>query len=842
MTTDGVKGTRTQRLWWNGAAVLCVLLWAANWYVTLQRPSPQIHVSPALEVAALGVGGPGQQAGVQVGDRLVAVADVPVHTVMELLAIYDRHRTGDVVTFTVQRGGQTVRLPVTLGRYVVGDYPLAGTLIALLFGALGWWVYRRQPGSATARLFFAGCLSVFLRFGLVVGDWPPGVVGRLVGLAAFPGVVLHFFSVFPVRRTRWLPLQRWFHVPSLFFFPGALAAYGAGLAQGVGPYFGEPLFAVERAMSLYAIACAAAGVVLVVEAYHRLDDPLIQRQSQWVALSTALSVTILLLYELGSSLGQATAGHAALAVLATGAAPVGFACAILRYRLLEIDVVVHRGAVYVLLTLAFLATLLVVLSTVISLMALAGMHPMALAGAVVLVTLLLVLLYEPVRRTIEWLANRLLFRRQALWQEATAALRQQLRSLARLDDLTAALTRDLPERLGIAGGWLLLFDPLEPQTARCLTTSRGPLALSAAPVLAAWVAKRDGKARGAPLLLREVPSDWPVEAVAPWAAAGAELCLPLWHHGELVGLWLLGALAGKAQYQSAELALLQGAAGSAAAAVHNAPLYEELVDLTQRLEARVADRTRDLTGILARFSHALATPVTAIHGHSEFALSHSSRLSELDVENLSAIRQNAEQLLALGRGVRSLAQLATGRLPLRLEPVDLGALVRQTAREMLPTLQAASLRLQLDLPADALWAFGDGAHLAAVLRAVLDNACAYTPAGGLVQIGLHLGPAAEATVPPEEAGAAWLLTVSDNGIGIPPEEMDELFTPFFRGEADLVRSRPGNGLGLAVAKGLMEAQGGSIRAEGAPAVGTIVNVAIPRWEGGPAVAADVALR
>ncbi|MBC7224231.1 MAG: HAMP domain-containing histidine kinase [Anaerolineae bacterium] len=301
--------------------------------------------------------------------------------------------------------------------------------------------------------------------------------------------------------------------------------------------------------------------------------------------------------------------------------------------------------------------------------------------------------------------------------------------------------------------------------------------------------------------------------------------MPLHHRRELVGLWMLGPLQGNRVYDVPEADLLGQVAGEAAAALANATLYEELLDLTMELETRVRERTRELTGLLGRVSHALATPVTSINGFAELLEVTARGLDPQAMDHLEAIQRHARQLLALGRDMRIVALLASGRVHPRLEAVDVGKLVQGTAREFLPEARAAGVRLEVDLPAETLFTRADQGYLYRVLRVLLQNAIAYTPSGGLVRVQVRSLPEAPADL--RAAGPAVEIRVEDTGIGIPEEEQERIFDAFFRGQDERVRAQPGNGLGLTVARGLVEAQRGLLTCESQVGEGSAFRVILP---------------
>ncbi len=254
-------------------------------------------------------------------------------------------------------------------------------------------------------------------------------------------------------------------------------------------------------------------------------------------------------------------------------------------------------------------------------------------------------------------------------------------------------------------------------------------------------------------------------------------------------------------------------------------------DLSRRVEGRGSgdelDRLADtLNGMLARLedafgqtrrfaadaAHELRTPLTALRGGIEVALrmertpEEYRRVLASSLEEVQRLIRLAEDLLLLSR---SLAGPDGARGPVDLEPLvlevfELGARLGQ----------AAGVAVRVDATAP-LTARGDGGALRRALLNLVENAVKYTPRGGKVEIAL--------------AGAAGVaeITVADTGIGIEPAEIERIFEPFHRLEAARAHDTGGAGLGLAIARSIVIAHGGTITVESTPGAGSRFTVRLP---------------
>jgi len=206
----------------------------------------------------------------------------------------------------------------------------------------------------------------------------------------------------------------------------------------------------------------------------------------------------------------------------------------------------------------------------------------------------------------------------------------------------------------------------------------------------------------------------------------------------------------------------------------------------------MADQVEETVVTLRRFvsdaAHEIRTPLTALRTNLELAPQDDFVAeAQAQVDRLEALTQG---LLDLSR-VEARAEEPDG-------PVDLSRLVQQTVEAYGSQAEQGELSIEMDLPPEEVSVPGDEAQLGQVLGNLIDNACKFTPAGGTVTVGLSRE---------EERATLW---VADTGIGIPDEDLPQLFGRFHRGRN--AAGYPGSGLGLAIVKAVVEAHGGEVRA------------------------------
>jgi two-component system, OmpR family, sensor kinase len=237
----------------------------------------------------------------------------------------------------------------------------------------------------------------------------------------------------------------------------------------------------------------------------------------------------------------------------------------------------------------------------------------------------------------------------------------------------------------------------------------------------------------------------------------------------------------------------------------------QLASTFNEMLASLEEAYRAQQRFVADASHELRAPLTAIQGNLEL-LERAPHLPEdAKAEALSYLRLETGRLSRLVTDLLSLAHADAGQ-SMRQEIVELDRLLLEVFREARMLARGQKLAV-LDL--DQIQVQGDPDRLKQLLLILVDNAIKYTPESGQVRLTLR-----------REAGAA-MVTVSDTGIGIDPEDLPHLFDRFYRADKARARDQGGTGLGLAIAKWIAERHGGHITVESAPGSGTTVSVQLP---------------
>jgi PAS domain S-box-containing protein len=263
------------------------------------------------------------------------------------------------------------------------------------------------------------------------------------------------------------------------------------------------------------------------------------------------------------------------------------------------------------------------------------------------------------------------------------------------------------------------------------------------------------------------------------------------------------------------------------AAVTARKVEEYAMELRNKNEqlARALDAARSSTVAKSRFlasvSHELRTPLNGIIGFSE--MMHDGRLgpvSSAHKECLSDILSSARHLLQLINDILDLSKVEAGKTEFRPESCSLGTLVREVRDVIWPLAEKKRLSLTLD-PLPDIEAFLDGSRFKQVLYNYLSNAVKFTAPDGRISVRLT-----------REKPASFRLEVEDTGIGISPEEISGLFQEFQQAPNSR-RAEQGTGLGLALTRHIVEAQGGSVGVRSVVGQGSTFWAVLPLRTGAP---------
>ena len=234
-----------------------------------------------------------------------------------------------------------------------------------------------------------------------------------------------------------------------------------------------------------------------------------------------------------------------------------------------------------------------------------------------------------------------------------------------------------------------------------------------------------------------------------------------------------------------------------------------------RMSGELENLEQSRRDLVANVSHELKTPITAIRAHLENLL---DGVEQPDPATIGVMLAQVERLGRLVNQLLDLSRLESGEVPLRIEALPLQRLVDDLISEIDMALPGRGVQVRNDVPADLPALSADRERVHQVLFNLVDNAVRFTPVGGSV------------TVSARRRNGSVEVAVTDTGAGIPPEHLPRLFERFYRADPARARGEGGTGIGLAIARSVVEAHGGQIRAKSEPGLGSVFTFDLPSAE------------
>src|SRR5579872_619443 len=395
----------------------------------------------------------GERAGLRTGDRLTLINGVPIHKAVDVAQVLVNVGSWKKASYTVSRAG--VEFPINV---IVGEVPLDRAvvyqyLVGLSYLIIGLFVYFRRGSAQKARHFYVFCLVSFIFFafhytGSLDGFDEVILFGNVITALLAPTLFLHFCLTFPEPRP-WI--RNKFRVALLYLPATVLILIYIGCSSGL-LKVNQPLVQVretlDRVWMLFLTVTYLIGALALSLEHNRTEDPTVRQQLKWLR-NGAISgiVPFALFYVLPYCLGMIPNAYMKMSVLSLTLVPLTLAYAIVRYRLMDVDILFRRGYAYTLATLCVLAGFY---GIVFSLASLAQKNFKDLGqGGLVAIMLMAAFLFQPVRTWIQERLDRYFYRDRYDYRQTLVGFARELSSETDLDAMLSAVAERLRHTLYI---------------------------------------------------------------------------------------------------------------------------------------------------------------------------------------------------------------------------------------------------------------------------------------------------------------------------------------------------------------------------------------------------------
>lgn len=752
--------------------------------------------------------GPGLRAGIKKGDLILGINHILVRNPGEAASILMKLDVGYRVPYLIQRDDDILTVYLTPQPYRTGDHRLLyNALVGLVFLGVGLYTFLRRPNFPPARVFLLMNLCFVLVLTCSFRGSPYYWIDLIVqnaaswGLAFLGPLFLHFFLLFPSKK-RFLEsfspaIPAIYLIPFIRHLSYTLSQYFGGRTVGR-EFFGIQL-ELWAILGIYLIA----GVFALTHSYLRNPDLLGRRQIKLVLWGTVIGLCPFMGF---SILGAGIFGRRelfSLGVLPLMAIPLSFAYTIIRYRLLEIQVIVKRSLLYSLLTGLFIGIYIIIVN------GLGGwvdrVTPFGGGFFGILFVLLIAISFEPSRARLQKFINRLFYRSDYSRQVTLNRLTDSLRSFSEMKQLAEATLQAIDD----------IFQPAHASLA-IITDRPGSIEVSRYTLENSQVSENILK------LDEHSPEDLqPGQLVdttthdrdnATVHIGGVHsndddrpperLELPIFSHQKMVGLLSLESKRTGEVYTLSELSALESFSSQAGLAIENIQLLNSIFETNQRLFE--AEKLVSLGQLASGVAHEIRNPLSSIKLNIQGL-----------VRNLQPDATNSKRLEIIQREIDHLDRIVHDVLiyarpsGLKIEAVDIREVLIGTLDLLSPQLKEYEHKVILNLPEKLPLVAADRDKLHQVCKNLITNAADAMVKNGRLEIAA------------QDISAQMELMFSDDGLGIPKKDISSIFNPFFTTKAD------GTGLGLANAQKFIKEMGGEITVDSEPGHGAEFIVTLP---------------
>ena len=732
-------------------------------------------------VESVDASGLASEAGINVGDKPIEVNDQPAQTFL------DKYEKAGVVF------GRLIKELTVIDNYgqqksvTLENSPLPWkTLIELatwftaciIFWLTGFYVFFKRPRNLAALLLCICGLAVGLALSgtmAVERAIPTAVWFEIAATVIGPWLLLHFFLILPEERT-WLrgnPLVYLIYLPAaitLILFP--LIGYADGQ-----PF---PGFRTFRLFEYGVGFLAAAGVAIFN--YFRAVSIRTRQQMKIVLISCLIAlVPLLLLNLLPAAMQERIIIPPGFSILFLVFIPLGMGYAVVTQKLLDIDVVIRRGMIYGLITLVMAAFVSVAIFLVATFNTSIG-TPIQILAALIVGGIASVL-FGPIKKRVEILIDKLFYKDRYDYRQVIQSLSIALNSVNSLSDVSRLIVGTTINTLNLIGG--CLFVKTQSDSLEIIASQGTFIDADKQEHLRVLISQPNG--------MIEFPN------LATAIDSEVAFITRLVRGEQEIGVFCLSHKTSRQHFSSDDLYLIQGISSVSSIALHSAMLIRDV-------------SVRDTFVSIA--SHELRTPLTAITGYADLLLRRDPPEATRR-KWLKNILDNGQSINAMANDLLNVTRIQSGKIALKLERLKLSDILSEQidiAKEFTDKHEFI-VDIEPHLPDMVV----DRDKFGQVVANLLSNAVKYCPNGGRITLSAHHNPSQNCVV----------VSVTDKGFGISPEDQKSLFTTFHRIQRPETQGIRGSGLGLFIAKEWTEAMGGKIWVESELNKGSTFFLAVP---------------
>lgn len=681
--------------------------------------------------------------------------------------------------------------------------------------------------------------KLFLAFTVCVGIW---IVAACVSndinnptiVSLYGNYVVFFFGYFSSYLLLWLAivmaeavrLQAFFKKFSIPFIAVGFVSATPLVVAGVEVQ--DNVYAVNFGplIIVYGIALIGLLTATLVTLGGALKKTTGARRDQISTLfwSLAIAVPILLVTQFIAPAVTGSFEITDIGILAMALPVIGLYYSTIRHHLFDVRLAAVRSLAYI-LAISALGAIYYLIAYLISISLFSGEmdNSVSVSPINIFLALVLAFIFQPIKKFFDKVTNQIFYRDAYNSDEFYASLSELLASTTDLRGLLERASIEIASTLKAEQAFFFLYFTNGTNHHMSAGTPRH----SRLPLHDARAMDMYMKDYGTVILTDTLPETAKIRRIL--ISHKISLLMPLKRENTVIGYVCLGDQR-SGHYAKRDLKIMSTIADELVIAIQNALSVHEVKEINATLQQRIDVATKELRESNAQLhrldvakdefvsmaSHQLRTPLTSVKGYISMLLDgDAGKLTETQQKLLSEAFKSSERMVGLIGDFLSVSRVQTGRFVIEMHPNDLVDIVAQEVDSLQEMARTHSLTLHFNKPKKPVKVNIDEEKIRQIIMNFIDNAVYYTHAGGAIKV----------TVAVE--GNEALLTVTDNGIGVPASEQEKLFAKFFRATNARKQRPDGTGVGLYLAKKVISGHKGKLIFESKEGKGSTFGFSLP---------------
>jgi signal transduction histidine kinase len=744
------------------------------------------------------------------GDIILSLNGKSVDILEDIEFICDGLQIGDKVILNIQRNQQVFPIESVLTPY----YNFRYIIIVLLFGSfqlfLGFYIIRKKRNDPSA---IALHWSLFSTGMIIMNTWgcynvfPHGIPIRIIfsiAYAFFPTAFVNLSLVFPRRKwkKRGIILLPFYIISAIFSILMAVKFIPAALSGSL-IEFDKFLKIFDYSRIFFSISITYC-VFNFIHSYRTISDESERRKLRWVFFGLSVSaISFISLWQIPEIISSEGLIGEDMVVILASFAPFTFFVSFIMYRILDIDLIINRSTVYsAVMAILFLIAIIItfILNTLLG---------YEINSSLIIISsiaiIIAAILAEPLRMKIQYLVNRYLFSVQFNYNEVQKQVIEEMKQSLRIKDLSDLIVKRLNNYI-------------KPE---CVVFAEIKSFNPGISVLSAFNSEQINISSLYHDLFSMNSSNFfsVEEEIEPGIRFmkmekslsqnnNISLIFPVKSEQSSSKYYLiLGKKRSNHRYALEDINLLTSITGELANTIDRIILQQKIM-LEQEEAKRLEELNKLKTFFVTSVSHELKTPLTSIKMFSELLQDIDNLNAPVIKEYLEIIEGESDRLSRLIDNILDFSRMERGVKEYKPVKFSMNELLRKALLSLTYRFKMENCSPEIIYPDRELFIYADYDSIFESILNLIDNSIKYTKDDKKIKIKLS---ASDSQV---------YFSVEDNGIGIPKQDIDKIFQPFYRIKDEDTQQVGGSGLGLSLVKNIMDANNGKIEVSSIPGEGS----------------------